>query len=159
MIIGGGDHGGMYNAINNVHIINLSDSNPTYVSTGSLNHARLHHSAILLPDRTVLVCNGNLRGDNPTPPEKEAEIYNPVTGIWTVVATAAVPRNYHSLGLLLPDGRVATAGSNPASQTKILILLQLPFNNQFHQGIGIQKQVLEMRVTYPQHPIDLMNYV
>jgi hypothetical protein len=104
----------MYNSINNVHIINLSDSNPTYVSTGSLNHARLHHSAILLPDRTVLVCNGNLRGDNPTPPEKEAEIYNPVTGIWTVVATAAVPRNYHSLGLLLPDGRVATAGSNPA---------------------------------------------
>jgi hypothetical protein len=60
----------------------MTHSNPTYVSTGSLNHARLHHSAILLPDRTVLVCNGNLRGDNVSDiPQKEAEIYNPVTGI------------------------------------------------------------------------------
>jgi galactose oxidase-like protein len=33
--------------------------------------------------------------------------------MWSAAATATVPRFYHSVALLLPDGRVATAGSNP----------------------------------------------
>jgi hypothetical protein len=43
----------------------------------------------------------------------ESEIYDPAAGTWTAAATATVPRLYHSVALLLPDGRVATAGSNP----------------------------------------------
>jgi hypothetical protein len=33
------------------------------------------------------------------------------------MAAAPVPRNYHSAALLLPDGRVATFGSNPGDGT------------------------------------------
>jgi len=43
----------------------------------------------------------------------EAEIYDPPSGTWRAAATARVPRFYHSVAALLPDGRVITAGSNP----------------------------------------------
>ena len=38
------------------------------------------------------------------------EIWNPATGQWRVAADMSVPRNYHSLALLLPDGRVLAGG-------------------------------------------------
>ncbi len=40
----------------------------------------------------------------------EAEIWDPQTGDWTLMAGAQVPRMYHSTALLLPDGRVLSAG-------------------------------------------------
>jgi hypothetical protein len=45
----------------------------------------------------------------------ETERFDPATGDWSVLATAAVPRVYHSVALLLPDGRVWTAGSDYAT--------------------------------------------
>ena len=39
-----------------------------------------------------------------------AELWNPVTGRWSTLASAQVPRIYHSTALLLPDGRVLSAG-------------------------------------------------
>jgi Domain of unknown function (DUF1929) len=40
----------------------------------------------------------------------ESEIWNPATGTWQLGAKAQKPRNYHAVSLLLPDGRVWTAG-------------------------------------------------
>ena len=42
-----------------------------------------------------------------------AEIYDPAGNTMRAVAEAGVSRLYHSTALLLPDGRVVTAGSNP----------------------------------------------
>ena len=109
MIIGGG--GGT--ATNRVNIVDLKASNPTYVAAKPLNYARKHHSAVLLPDRTVFVCNGSKINEDTTQSMLPAEIYNPATNTWTVVAKQNVPRVYHSVALLLPDGRVVTAGGNP----------------------------------------------
>ncbi len=39
-----------------------------------------------------------------------AELWDPVTQNFTIMAPAAVPRNYHSIGLLLPDARVFNGG-------------------------------------------------
>ena len=39
-----------------------------------------------------------------------AAIWDPVTGQWTLGASAVKPRLYHSTALLLPDGSVLTAG-------------------------------------------------
>ena len=44
----------------------------------------------------------------------EAEIYDPVKDAWAVTAPATVARLYHSIALLLPDGRVVAASGNPA---------------------------------------------
>jgi hypothetical protein len=76
-----------------------------------MNHGRTRLNAVILPDRTVFVSGGGSEGE--ARPVLESEIYDPQSGTWTVTATATVPRLYHSVALLLPDGRVATAGSNP----------------------------------------------
>ncbi|MBN3907209.1 MAG: DUF1929 domain-containing protein [Nostoc sp. NMS1] len=110
MIIGGGSS---TTATNRVNIVDLKATNPTYVAAKSLNYARMHHSAVLLPDRTVFVCNGSKMSEDTTQSMLPAEIYNPATNTWTVVAKQTVPRVYHSVALLLPDGRVVAAGGNP----------------------------------------------
>ncbi len=74
---------------------------------------------ILMPDATVLVVGGST-----THPSDWSgyffdavqlpEVYDPSLGRWrTISAEAHVPRVYHGVALLLPDGRVWTAGSNP----------------------------------------------
>ena len=40
----------------------------------------------------------------------DAEMFDPATETWSVVDPIDVPRTYHSVGLLLPDGRVLSAG-------------------------------------------------
>ena len=48
-------------------------------------------------------------------PVREVEIYRPASDSWTTLpaaGTATVDRNYHSVALLMPDGRVWTAGGN-----------------------------------------------
>ena len=70
--------------------------------------------AVLLPDGKVLVMNGSSTGfaDNGANPVFETEMYDPVANAWTQMASMTVPRLYHSTALLLPDGRVLTAGSD-----------------------------------------------
>ncbi|KAB8333902.1 DUF1929 domain-containing protein [Scytonema tolypothrichoides VB-61278] len=110
MIIGGG--GGT--ATNRVNIVNLNASTPTYAAAASLNYARKHHNAVLLPDRTVFVCNGSGRDEDISQSTLPAEIYNPATNTWTSVETPSVNgRVYHSVAVLLPDGKVVVAGGNP----------------------------------------------
>ncbi len=43
----------------------------------------------------------------------EAEIWDPDTDTWTLMAGSQTPRMYHSSALLLPDGRVISAGGGP----------------------------------------------
>jgi Domain of unknown function (DUF1929) len=49
---------------------------------------------------------------------KHSEIYTPAAGTWTHTADSRVARLYHSVALLTPDGKVLTAGSNPARKTE-----------------------------------------
>jgi hypothetical protein len=119
MIIGGGSGN---TATNRVNIVDLKATNPTYVPAKPLNYARMHHSAVLLPDRTVFVCNGSKMNEDTTQSMLSAEIYNPATNTWTIVAKQNVPRVYHSVALLLPDGRVVTAGGNPQRRVNELRL-------------------------------------
>jgi hypothetical protein len=104
--MGGGDP-----ATNAVDVVDLSVANPAYTSAPPMHFERMHLNAVLLPDRTVFVCGGGLR--NEADPQLDSEIYDPSTNRWVVAARATVPRLYHSVALLLPDGRVITAGSNP----------------------------------------------
>jgi hypothetical protein len=66
---------------------------------------------VLLPDGTVLVVGGG-RKDTYKEPVKAAELFDPVTQTWTVMASQQALRMYHSTALLLPDGRVWSAGSD-----------------------------------------------
>jgi hypothetical protein len=93
-----------------------------YEPAAALEYERMHVNAVLLPDSTVLATGGAVYREA-TPEGKvdpnqfseifEAEIYDPGTNAWTPTASATVARLYHSVALLLPDGRVVTAGGNP----------------------------------------------
>jgi hypothetical protein len=74
--------------------------------------ARQHANAVLLADGKVLVCGGCSNPNDDATGVRAAEIFDPWTDTWAVGDTAAVVRNYHSVALLMPDGRVFTAGGN-----------------------------------------------
>jgi Domain of unknown function (DUF1929) len=80
----------------------------------------MHLCAVLLPDRTVLVSGGSALEENAEVAALEAEIFNPATQTWTLGAPARLPRLYHSVALLMPDGKVVTAGSNPVRKIEEL---------------------------------------
>jgi hypothetical protein len=113
MIIGGAPGGG--DAIADVDVIDLTQPVPAYQPVAPLNSPRKHPNATLLPDRTVLVTGGSARGEDASVATNHAEIFDPAHPErgWTQVAEASVTRMYHSVALLLPDGRVITASGNP----------------------------------------------
>lgn len=76
---------------------------------------RRQHNATILPDGTVLVTggtrgNGDFNDLRPGQPVHMAELWNPKTKEWTMMASEQVDRCYHSTAVLLPDGRVLSAG-------------------------------------------------
>ncbi len=93
-------------------VINLNDPVPTWSYTGTMAYARRHANATLLPDGTVLVTGGTsgVPFDDNTNPVYPAELWNPATGTWSILASLSVYRGYHSVALLLPDGRVLSGG-------------------------------------------------
>jgi hypothetical protein len=93
-------------------VINLNDPVPTWRYTGSMANARRQANATLLPDGTVLVTGGSSGPtfDDYTHPVLPTELWNPTTGTWSTMASLNTYRGYHSVALLLPDGRVLSAG-------------------------------------------------
>jgi hypothetical protein len=75
---------------------------------------RWYGSGTLLPTGEVLVTSGADRDEVVTPgyeiAERRAEIFNPRTGKWRVVAAQARKRTYHNTANLMPDGRVLVGG-------------------------------------------------
>src|SRR6266404_3797536 len=114
-------------------------SAPVYVQDDSLPVGRTMGQFIALPDSTLLILNGGQYGTAgyaqrtlttttfgampygeslATGPVGQPAIYNPnaPTGSrWSTanLGSSNIPRLYHSSALLLPDGSVMVAGSNP----------------------------------------------
>ena len=76
--------------------------------TGSMNVARIGHTATLLANGEVLVAGGDNGG--------RAELYNPATGRWTLTSSMNVPRGDHQ-AVLLQNGQVLAAGGSNVSGT------------------------------------------
>lgn len=103
-------------------ILDTKQSPPKWTATPGkqMQRARTNGHCVLLPDETVLIAGGhngykwqpppppgtNLTGTNPT---VTAEIFTPGTG-FELAAVMGASRMYHSVALLLPNGRVFVAG-------------------------------------------------
>ncbi len=92
-------------------ILDLSQFGPSVRPALPLKRGRANFNAVLLPDRTILICGGSSSHEGGQTAATDGEIYDPSTGVWTTTAPAQVPRMAHSSALLLDDGRVITAGS------------------------------------------------
>ncbi len=111
MILGGGGVGDSDVATARTAIADLTAAEPQYVTGPDLPNAVRYPNAVILPDDTVLTSGGSqgYREDDVL----AAAIYHPDTNSFTRAASPAVGRNYHTEAILLPDGRIATFGSNP----------------------------------------------
>jgi hypothetical protein len=112
VMIAGGDGSDTSLSTNTAEVIDLTASSPAWKSTGSLAYARRQFNLTLLPDGKVLATGGSggQGFDNSSLPIYPSEMWDPATGKWTKMASISVYRGYHSTALLLPDGRVLSAG-------------------------------------------------
>jgi hypothetical protein len=74
---------------------------------------RSYQNMTILADGTVLATGGGASSDGESPATAvyPAELWNPTTEKWTTLSSMLIERLYHSVALLLPDGRVLVAGS------------------------------------------------
>jgi hypothetical protein len=92
-------------------VLDFNAGNPSIRTVSSLAYGRKYLAPVILPDGKVVVFGGAAQGNSN--PRYMPEMFNPSTQTWTTLSAASVPRVYHQVALLLPDGRVWTAGSTP----------------------------------------------
>ena len=94
------------------------------VRRGALHHPRSHANTVLLPDGSMVEVGGGwgdkkLGGENGAPGQWAAapfhmttELWSPRSRTWRLGPPQREFRTYHSTALLLPDGRVVSAGDD-----------------------------------------------
>ena len=97
--------------------IDLNVTGPHWTSTDDMHFRRRHLNATILPDGQVLVTGGTSEGgfNTVSGAVHTAEVWDPQTGHWSLLAGNAIDRVYHSVSLLLPDGTVLHGASGDAS--------------------------------------------
>ncbi|KAI4916782.1 hypothetical protein J4E90_003285 [Alternaria incomplexa] len=96
------------------HITTIGEPNtPAKVErVADMAYPRGFSNAVVLPDGKVLVSGGQKRSlvFTDTDGALYPELFDPATKSWKTLAPQAVPRNYHSVSILLADGRVFSGG-------------------------------------------------
>jgi hypothetical protein len=94
------------------YLLDMTQPQHTWRETAPMVFPRSYHNLTMLPDGSVLATGGGETTDpfGQTQAVFAAELWSPSTETWTSMASMTVPRLYHSTALLLPDGRVLSAG-------------------------------------------------
>jgi YVTN family beta-propeller protein len=120
ILVAGGSQNANYTTVdgsintssNATYTVNLNGLTPVITPSSPMAFTRQFANSVILPNGEVMVIGGNTTGIgfNDTGSILTPEIWNPQSAAWRTLADIAVPRNYHSLALLLPDGRVWSGG-------------------------------------------------
>ena len=88
LIVGGGpaDPHNMAMATGEACVVALAQPHPVYRHAAPLHFPRMHLNAVILPDRTVVVCGGADRQEMTAEASFHAEIYDPVADAWALGA-------------------------------------------------------------------------
>jgi YVTN family beta-propeller protein len=97
-------------ASNGAAVIDISSGTPTFTPTQSMSSQRRLVNAAILPNGKVLATGGSAVWNELTNVNNSAEIWDPTTGTWLAGPSGQRARLYHSVSLLLPDGRVLVGG-------------------------------------------------
>ena len=131
ILIGGGDTVGNH-ATETVEMIDFSDETPQYRPIASMKNKRFYVYPVILPDQNILAVGGKtghgghslvhkcieekqgeLKHDQDAVLDTEIFLTKEKPPRWDTLSPMKVDRLYHSNAILLPDGCVMTAGSNP----------------------------------------------
>jgi hypothetical protein len=120
LTIGGGTTPGNETA----EMISLATLNPTWghAMTVPGGAGRNNVNAVLLPDGTVFVVGGT------TDPTVPCALFDPRAHQWRTLARANYRKQYHSVAVLLPSGKVAaTGGSNYGGGSNVIEIFSPPY--------------------------------
>jgi hypothetical protein len=114
MVLGGGGVGQSNTSTARTALIDVAAPNPHWVRGPNLAEKTRYPIAVLLPDDDVLVTGGSkyYRGMHGSD-NRDTRIYSTATNSFSWAANSLTGRDYHSGGILLPNGSILTLGGNP----------------------------------------------
>jgi hypothetical protein len=94
------------------YVLDTTQASPTWRAVQSMAFPRAYHYLTSLPDGSVLLTGGGptTAATDTANAIRQAELWSPATETWTTLASMNAPRLYHSIALLMPDGRVMVGG-------------------------------------------------
>lgn len=100
--------------------IDMTDPAPAFAPDAELNVPRANANTVLLPDGTMVEVGGGsgYKGDlggyvtYDDGRARQVELFDPATDEWVLGPAQEEDRAYHSTALLLPDGRIFSAGDD-----------------------------------------------
>ncbi|HWM07614.1 MAG TPA: discoidin domain-containing protein [Actinophytocola sp.] len=100
------------NATTRAYAVDISTGTASVQRVGDMSYARAFANSVVLPNGQVVVAGGQAY---PVPFSDQTaimtpELWDPATRAFVKLAPMAVPRTYHSVANLLPDGTVFTGG-------------------------------------------------
>lgn len=112
LVAGGAQNGTTQTSVRNAMTIDISGAEPVINNTASMHYPRKFQNAVMLADGKVMMVGGNTNGFkfNDAAPVYYSESWDPQTGQWKLLAPQKEERTYHSVALLMTDGRVWSAG-------------------------------------------------
>jgi hypothetical protein len=112
---------------------------PAWTRAADMNQKRTNVNGVALPDGTVLVVGGQRNGKWAGDPDPvfATEIYDPDADTWMPTGPLNFPKQYHSIAVLLPDGRVLAAGGvdptlggAPARDQRMMEVFSPPYRSK-----------------------------
>ena len=104
-------------AVPSTEVFDESSPSAGWQPAPAMKVGRGHHNTLQLPDGSMATVGGGVgirNGDQWAADEaqKQIELWDPATGSWRLGPPQAENRAYHSIAMLLPDGRVISAGDD-----------------------------------------------
>jgi galactose oxidase len=112
LAVGGAPSYEQSNATSNATLIDISTGTATATALAPMSYTRAFSSSVVLPNGQVVVVGGQAFAQpfSDDTAVLTPELWDPTTKAFSQLNPQAVPRTYHSVALLLPDGRVLSGG-------------------------------------------------
>jgi galactose oxidase len=101
------------------YVIDINGGTASVTKVGPMKFPRAFGNGVVLANGQVVAVGGldNAKGFSDDGAVRAAELFDPVTGTWRELSSMAKPRPYHSIALLLADGRVLVGGGGLCSSS------------------------------------------
>ncbi|MGY6162423.1 RICIN domain-containing protein [Paraburkholderia strydomiana] len=112
LAVGGAPSYEQSNATSNATLIDISTGTAVATALPPMSYTRAFSSSVVLPNGQVVVVGGQAFAQpfSDDTAVLTPELWDPTTKVFSQLAPQAVPRTYHSVALLLADGRVLSGG-------------------------------------------------